>query len=194
VNYLKIGCKSGNSRVMGCSRLKMGVGALPQDKRVLAFILAWTLAHPPLFESSVAKRQILPYLGYSLGCCAAPSVTRQDLLTPFRRLMVWNSATKHPLSSLGAILGAFPSLSIVIPAYNAEHRLSLCLQAFRASTFRDFEVLVVDDCSTDNTEEVIRSHGGRYLRTPRQLGPAAARNLGAERMLAGTLSCLSTLM
>jgi hypothetical protein len=31
---------------MGCSRLKMGVAALPHDKRVLAFILAWTLAHP----------------------------------------------------------------------------------------------------------------------------------------------------
>ena len=77
-------------------------------------------------------------------------------------------------------MGVFPSLSIVIPAYNAEHQLSPCLQAIRASAFRDFEVLVVDDCSTDNTEEVIRSHGGRYLRTPRQLGPAGARNLGAE--------------
>jgi glycosyltransferase involved in cell wall biosynthesis len=70
-------------------------------------------------------------------------------------------------------LGAFPNLSIVVPAYNAEGQLE-------TSRFSDFKVVVVDDCSTDRPEGIVRSHGASYLRTPRQLGPAGARNLGAE--------------
>ena len=68
----------------------------------------------------------------------------------------------------------------MVPAYNARRELSFCLEALGASRFRDFEVLVVDDCSTDSPEELVRSYGANYLRTPRQLGPAGARNLGAE--------------
>jgi protoporphyrinogen oxidase/GT2 family glycosyltransferase len=77
-------------------------------------------------------------------------------------------------------LEALPGLSIVIPAYNAKQQLSLCLEALRSSRFRDFEILVVDDCSSDDPGEVIQSHGATYLRAPRQLGPAGARNLGSE--------------
>jgi protoporphyrinogen oxidase/GT2 family glycosyltransferase len=72
------------------------------------------------------------------------------------------------------------SLSVVVPTYNSGRALSVCLDALQASKFRDFEILVVDDCSSDTTEEVVRSRGVTYLRTHRQLGPAGARNLGAR--------------
>jgi glycosyltransferase involved in cell wall biosynthesis len=71
-------------------------------------------------------------------------------------------------------------LSIVVPVHNGGRQLASCLRALQASAYRDFEVLVVDDCSSDDSAAVIHSHGARYLRTPRQLGPAGARNLGAK--------------
>ena len=77
-------------------------------------------------------------------------------------------------------MGQASNFTLVIPAFNAGAQLPSCLAALQGSNFRDFEVLVVDDCSSDSTEEVISSHGVGYMRTPRQLGPAGARNLGAD--------------
>ena len=73
-----------------------------------------------------------------------------------------------------------PILSVVVPVHNASRQLACCLQALQSSRCRDFELLVVDDCSTDSTPQVIHFHGARYIRTPHRIGPAGARNLGAR--------------
>ena len=73
-----------------------------------------------------------------------------------------------------------PRLSVIVPVYNGALHLSRCLQALRVSDFQDFEVIVVDDCSTDSTPQIIERFGARYLRTPRQVGPGGARNLGVR--------------
>ncbi|MEO6049804.1 MAG: glycosyltransferase, partial [Pyrinomonadaceae bacterium] len=52
--------------------------------------------------------------------------------------------------------------------------------AIFASTFKSFEVIVVDDCSTDDSAEMGRKKGARVLSTTRNSGPAAARNLAAQ--------------
>ncbi|MBI4465420.1 MAG: glycosyltransferase, partial [Acidobacteria bacterium] len=62
-------------------------------------------------------------------------------------------------------------ISIVVCTYNYAHFLRDALQAAAAQTFRDFELLVVDDASTDNTEEVVHQFSSRlarciYLRKP----------------------------
>ena len=44
--------------------------------------------------------------------------------------------------------------SICIPSYNREHFISRALDSLVAQTFKDFEVIVVDDGSTDNTKDV----------------------------------------
>jgi glycosyltransferase involved in cell wall biosynthesis len=74
-----------------------------------------------------------------------------------------------------------PQFTVVIPVHNAGSQLVKCIKALRASTYVDFELLVVDDCSTDDTAEVIRMCGTACLRTPSQLGPAGARNLAARQ-------------
>jgi glycosyltransferase involved in cell wall biosynthesis len=74
-----------------------------------------------------------------------------------------------------------PLLSVVVPAHNAGHHLACCLRALQASRCHDFELLVVDDCSTDSTPQVIHFYGARYVRTQHKIGPAGARNLGARR-------------
>jgi hypothetical protein len=71
-------------------------------------------------------------------------------------------------------------ISVVIPACNAEHYLSLCLEALRRSDGGDGEIIVVDDGSRDGTAEVARSFGATVLSTGRRMGPAYARNLGAK--------------
>lgn len=77
--------------------------------------------------------------------------------------------------------------SVVIPAYNAERTIGTCLASALAQTFMPLEVLVVDDCSTDNTAIVVRSWQARfaaagieckYLPQAVNQGPSAARNRG----------------
>ena len=44
-----------------------------------------------------------------------------------------------------------PAISVIIPLYNAEKFIGECLESLLAQTFQDFEVIVVDDCSTDSS-------------------------------------------
>lgn len=72
-------------------------------------------------------------------------------------------------------------ISIVIPVYNASATLKLCLEAIFSSSYVPFEVVTVDDCSTDNsielafsyTDKIIELEGGPF-------GPAYARNRGVN--------------
>jgi glycosyltransferase involved in cell wall biosynthesis len=70
-------------------------------------------------------------------------------------------------------------VSIIIPAYNAEHTLGETLEACAAQGHHDVEVLVVDDGSTDGTAAITEQAGVRFYQQD-QRGPAAARNLGAQ--------------
>ncbi len=49
-------------------------------------------------------------------------------------------------------------MSIVIPMYNAEKYISECLESILDQTFQDFEVIVVDDASTDNSCTIVESY------------------------------------
>lgn len=73
---------------------------------------------------------------------------------------------------------AVPKLSVIVPVYNGGLQLSRCLEGLRLSEYSDFEVIVVDDCSTDDTQEILQRYRVHSTRTPRTLGPAGARNWG----------------
>ena len=69
----------------------------------------------------------------------------------------------------------------MIPAYNRRSYIRESLDSIFAQTFRDFEVIVVDDGSTDGTEEVLASYADRIqLLRQDNRGPSAARNLGVR--------------
>jgi glycosyltransferase involved in cell wall biosynthesis len=73
-----------------------------------------------------------------------------------------------------------PLVSVIIPAYNAEASLARAIRSVEAQTFRDFEVVVVDDGSTDGTADTARGFGSvRYVRGSHK-GEAGARNHGLE--------------
>lgn len=52
---------------------------------------------------------------------------------------------------------SLPSVSIIIPVYNAAQYLSQCLSSIQAQSFRNFEVLMVNDGSTDASQDICRS-------------------------------------
>ncbi len=72
-------------------------------------------------------------------------------------------------------------ISVVVPAFNAEQTIGACLDSLRAQTAPrgDYEIIVVDDGSTDQTRAVAAARSIRVLTQPNR-GPAAARNLGAQ--------------
>jgi glycosyltransferase involved in cell wall biosynthesis len=74
-----------------------------------------------------------------------------------------------------------PAVSVVIPTHNRAHAIGEAIGSALAQTFREFEVLVVDDGSTDDTETVVRAfHDSRlrYIRMDKNSGASAARNRG----------------
>lgn len=75
-----------------------------------------------------------------------------------------------------------PAVSVVIATYNRGEYLVATLQSILAQTFRDFEIIVVDDGSTDDTRRVVESYGlrVRYYHQHNR-GPSAARNLGVAQ-------------
>jgi glycosyltransferase involved in cell wall biosynthesis len=85
--------------------------------------------------------------------------------------------TSPPLSNPFTV----PSLGVIIPTYNRSDHLLLCLRHLETQTSRDFEVVVVDDGSSDATEDTVKaflptaSFRLRYLRQANG-GPASARN------------------
>ncbi len=73
------------------------------------------------------------------------------------------------------------NVSIIVPTYNRAYIIERALQSILNQTYADFETIVVDDASTDNTCEIVQSIKDdriRYIRHERNRGAAAARNTG----------------
>ncbi len=89
--------------------------------------------------------------------------------------------------------GSSPVVSVVIPAYNRERFIGSCIDSALKQDFHSFEVIVVDDGSTDGTADVCRSYGGkiRYFRKPNG-GAASALNYGIKKMEGGWFKWLSS--
>ena len=76
-------------------------------------------------------------------------------------------------------MSAIPRVSVIIPSFNRAHCIAGSVESVLAQTFQDLEVIVVDDGSTDDTQEVLARFGNR-VRVIRQEngGVSAARNAG----------------
>lgn len=58
--------------------------------------------------------------------------------------------------------GSTCAVSVVIPMYNAEQYIGECLESLLIQTFQDFEVIVVDDCSTDNSAKIVEEYAPKF--------------------------------
>jgi GT2 family glycosyltransferase len=73
----------------------------------------------------------------------------------------------------------WPRISVVVCTYNGESTLRECLEGLRRLQYPNYEVIVVNDGSTDATNEIVREYGFRLISTHNR-GLSAARNIGME--------------
>lgn len=77
-------------------------------------------------------------------------------------------------------------LSVIIPTYNAKEYLKKCIESIIKSNFKNFEIIVVDNASTDNTASELKHFFSKYqdritiICLDRNYGPAKARNQGVK--------------
>ena len=76
-----------------------------------------------------------------------------------------------------------PFFSIIIPAYNLENYIAAALQSVLVQTFQDFEIIIVDDGSSDETVSIIQSFHDPRIRLVSQVngGVSRARNAGMKK-------------
>lgn len=77
-----------------------------------------------------------------------------------------------------------PKISLVIPLYNAVKYIRPCLDSVALQTFKDFEAIIVDDGSTDETINIVAEYAGKYknfiLVSQSNSGVSSARNYGVQ--------------
>lgn len=88
-------------------------------------------------------------------------------------------------------------ISIIVPIYNVEMYLEICLDSIIGQNYNEFEVIGVDDCSTDKSQEIFRSYASaddrfRYLKHNINLGLPSARNTGIFNALGDYLFFLDS--
>jgi glycosyltransferase involved in cell wall biosynthesis len=100
------------------------------------------------------------------------------------------TSDRTPKESFGAVqkvfreapyfpLPRYPKVSVVVASYNGERTLKACLDSLQRLNYPDYEVILVDDGSTDTTSQIARLHTNiRYLRHEKNLGLSVARNTG----------------
>jgi cellulose synthase/poly-beta-1,6-N-acetylglucosamine synthase-like glycosyltransferase len=104
---------------------------------------------------------ILPFVAF-----AAWTGLAQGRRRSYRRLAVWS-----------------PKVTILIPAYNEQEVVLEAVHSALAQDYPDFEVIAIDDGSTDLTTHLIASTSARLIRHPRNQGKAAALNTGLAAAL-----------
>ena len=74
-------------------------------------------------------------------------------------------------------------LSVIVPVYNSTIELKQCLAALARSEYDDFDVLVIDDGSTEPVASVVAAYGFNHLRLAERGGPARKLVPSVERLL-----------
>jgi glycosyltransferase involved in cell wall biosynthesis len=72
-----------------------------------------------------------------------------------------------------------PFVTVIIPTYNSAHTIHITLDSLKRQSYKNIEIIVVDDGSTDNTKDILKDYNVKYLQQKNQ-GPAGARNLGLK--------------
>jgi succinoglycan biosynthesis protein ExoO len=117
------------------------------------------------------------------------------LLTTESEAYVASSTLRSGAASDSNRPGGPMDFSVVIPAYNVSGIIARAIRSAAAQTFPPLEILVIDDCSTDNTIEVAKAleqeiPSLRVLSAPINGGPSAARNVGLRAARADWIALL----
>jgi len=87
-----------------------------------------------------------------------------------------------------------PRVSVIIPTFNRSERVVRAVSSVLNQSFKDFEIIVVDDGSTDNTHEALSKYTSaiHYIQQPDNMGVSAARNRGITSSIAPWIAFLDS--
>ena len=95
-----------------------------------------------------------------------------------------------------AVNGSQPLVTTIIPAYNQSQYITRTIESVCASTVKDIEIIVVDDESTDNTQEVLEPYKNKmqclFKKNDGYKGPGGAINLGLKHAKGVFIHCLDS--
>lgn len=79
-------------------------------------------------------------------------------------------------------------VSIIVPVYNAENTLDRCIQSILKSTYKNIELILIDDCSKDKSYEIIRNYSNNYsfihvFKNDVNRGVSHTRNIGLKNAI-----------
>ncbi|QKY70434.1 glycosyltransferase family 2 protein [Lentibacillus sp. CBA3610] len=152
-----------------------------EGKRVIEKALTRE-AHPDLYlayanlEESIAERT--NWINQAMGAYHLQPVFFQTDDSP----VSYDDLQTKPVDK---VIENGPKVSVILPAFNAEDGISTAIESILNQTWQNIELLVVDDCSPDNTKDVVREYMKQdaritLLSTPENSGPYIARNIALK--------------
>lgn len=160
---------------------EVGIDSLREGRGEQARILSWQLRAG--FETGLAGMVIFSWTddwhafsgpeGFQVEDWAFGLVERSRRKKP----AFWEvrSSFRAPLPPP---LSRYPKVSVIVCAYNAERTLERCLQSLEKLNYPNYEVIIVNDGSTDRTREIAERHASMRLINQENQGLSAARNVG----------------
>ncbi len=158
--------------------------------------------HPKGTESHVNNYNLTLDPAYCINA-NYPFVKKRPLATPFilnrsgnivtrdalrnRYIFLYNMIV-HESDAFNSVRDGNPAFSLIMPSWNRADIICASIDSVLAQTYHEFELIIVDDCSTDNTEDVIYSRYAAeldtnkivYKRLVKNCGVCKARNAGLQ--------------
>jgi GT2 family glycosyltransferase len=156
---------------------ELGIDSIREGEESKCEILAWQIE--AVFRGGLAGAVVFSYT--------------DDWWHGGKRIVDWGmgltTRERRPKESFGTVQNAFriapgfplpryPRISVVVASYNADRTLKACLESLGRLNYPDYEVILVDDGSTDSTPQIALLYSVRCLRHEKNLGLSAARNTG----------------
>ena len=70
----------------------------------------------------------------------------------------------RPVARANSFSAELPFISVLVPARNEEEKIGRCIESLLAQNYPHFEIVVIDDRSTDNTAKIIQSYVDHFFR------------------------------
>ena len=167
---------------MLCGRPAIAASAGGIDEVLVDNVTGFLAATPSSIELDEAlerawnRRTEWPALG-SEAYRHIRTLIQPNAIQQFSSQIITLAYQLHPPGKPEAVVNQ-PLVSIIIPTYNRGHLLERAIRSVRAQTYTNWELIIVDDGSTDNTRELLAGAGDIRYHYQKNQGQGAARNTG----------------